>query len=685
MTVQTQSNKIIVLGDGITTQFAFDNFVGVASAYISVIFTDASGNETVLTQGSGATQYQISLNAPVTGAIWGVGGTVTYAPSGTPIAAGTTLTIFRTLPLTQAISLQNQISLSALGSGAETGLDTIEMQLQQVAETTNRVITAPIVDPSTINLVMPPAAQRANTGLAFDSQGNVIAGTTPATGLISTAMQPVVDAASLALGRAAFGLGNIATQNIGSGLQADGAGNVRVNSPTVQVATSQVVDATFDLNRYIATGPINFSLNRANTLWNGFGFWLEAIVGDITLFPDSHDTISGASGSGVAATIPAGAKVFITTDGATNATWYVEGLPYLVTPARNISGNYPIQTSDNAKVLSFNDGTVQVIGFPSAGTLQTDFRCLIVNSETGLVGKRVAGLGADFIMYPGQAYMVERAGSALVILGGLQRWRLMQATTFYVDQSAGGAFNDGLAPGPTRAFASPQIGIDAICNNLDANRQNIVLQFKDDTYTIPIHLYPVTGWGTIGGHSELIIQGNMATPANCLISVANSNCISMVGLTTPWRCQGFRLQVTSGVGNCISVDGSSFFYIGASMEFGTAPNAHISVSYKSFVEAVGGSYSIVGGAGNHVNANVSSLADMVGTNITLIGNPNFSNAFAFASELADVTFQLCTFTGTAAGSRYSVVLNAVINTGTGNLNFLPGTSPGASASGGQYA
>jgi len=110
-TVNTSSNKTIALGNGSATQFAF-GYIGVAAAYIGVVFTDANGNETVLTRGSGTTQYQISLNAPVTGAIWGLSGTVTYNANGTPIAAGTTLTIFRTSPLTQAIRLQNQQSRS---------------------------------------------------------------------------------------------------------------------------------------------------------------------------------------------------------------------------------------------------------------------------------------------------------------------------------------------------------------------------------------------------------------------------------------------------------------------------------------------------------------------------------------------------------------------------------------------
>jgi hypothetical protein len=131
MTINT---KTIVPGNGSQTQFAF-SFVGVSAAFISAIFTDADGNETMLSQGAGASQYQVTLNPPVAGAHWGAGGTVTYDPSGTPIATGTSLTIFRTQPLTEAITLQNLISL--------------QMQLQQVSELFGRAIAARAIAAST--------------------------------------------------------------------------------------------------------------------------------------------------------------------------------------------------------------------------------------------------------------------------------------------------------------------------------------------------------------------------------------------------------------------------------------------------------------------------------------------------------------------------------------------------------
>lgn len=322
-TINSATNKTITLGNGSTTQFTF-SFVGDQPGYISVIYTDASGNQTTLTQGNGPTQYQLTLNPAVSPGLWGIGGTVTYDPS-TPIAAGTSLTIIRTLPFVQNISLLNLASLTALANAAETGLDQLEMQIQQLAENINRVVAGPVSDPAGINYTLPTVAQRANTGMAFDGNGNVIAGTIPATGVISSAMQPVVNAATLAAGRTAFGLGSAATGAINYGLQqgVSGTGLIDANSTPVQDSTNQTVIASFHDTFRVCTGPISYTMPRANTTWAGFGFWVYAVSGLCTITPNSSDSFSGLS-SGTSISVPPGSWVFVTTNAASLATWWVD-------------------------------------------------------------------------------------------------------------------------------------------------------------------------------------------------------------------------------------------------------------------------------------------------------------------------------------------------------------------------
>jgi hypothetical protein len=319
MTVTNSTNKILIAGNGSQTIFGF-GFIGVAASDISVIVTNSSGVSTTLTRGPGLMQFQLTLNSPAPGQLWGVAGTVTYNPGGTPIPSGSTLTILRTVPNQQDVSLQNQGSFGQYAVAAEQMGDLLEMQIQQTAEAQSRVISAPVVDPPTINLTLPPAAQRANQGLAFDGSGNVIAGTIPSSGIISSAMQPVVAAASLAVGRTALGLGAIATEGIGGGLQDDGAGNARVIFTQVADATSQSVDSTFHLTQRTATGALSYTLQRANTLFNGFGFWVYALDDSVIFSPNAADNFSGMA-SGASLVIPPGSQAFVTTDGV--ATWFI--------------------------------------------------------------------------------------------------------------------------------------------------------------------------------------------------------------------------------------------------------------------------------------------------------------------------------------------------------------------------
>ena len=323
-TISSSLNSITVAGTGAQTVFSFP-FVGVAASDISVIYTNSIGVQTTLVQGTGPTEYQVTLNAAVAPSLWGVGGTITYDPSGTPIALGATLTIVRTLPYVQLTSLQNQASFGQLAQATEMALDQLEMQIQQVSNGFARVLQAPVNDPTGLNYTLPAAAQRANTGLAFDSQGNLIAGVLPSAGIISSPMQPVVDAASLAAGRSAFGLGPAATGQVNYGLQqgVSGTGFIDVNSTPVQDSTNQTVTAAFHDTRRICTGPITYTLPQANTTWAGFGFWVYAVSGVCTITPNAADNFLGlASGTSIA--VPPGSWVYITTNAASSALWWAD-------------------------------------------------------------------------------------------------------------------------------------------------------------------------------------------------------------------------------------------------------------------------------------------------------------------------------------------------------------------------
>jgi len=345
------------------------------------------------------------------------------------------------------------------------------------------------------------------------------------------------------------------------------------------------------------------------------------------------------------------------------------------------SANYTVVNGDNGTSLILGGGVFFTVTLNAPATYSANFVTRLTNSDSR--GKRISPSGfTSFILWPGQSCFVYNNNNTWIVENP-GRWAISPSatTTFFVDQVNGNDNNDGLGSG-TGAFATPQKAVDTVANNIDIQGSNIVVQLANGTYTTPVHFYTVTGWRTIGGHTELAFRGDLATPSNVLFSTGAVNCFSTVGLYTPWSIEGVKMTCT-GSANCISCDGRSFLYF-KNVDFGTCGNAHLSSSYGSFLEATG-NYTISGSAGYHMNSFAQSLLTGTGGwTITLTGTPNFTQQFAASFIGSVITVQGSTFSGSATGSRYVAASNGVVDTGTGNVNFLPGNAVGSVSTGGQY-
>lgn len=428
MTVSTTANKIIYSGNGVTASFPF-TFPAIAAADILAYYTDSSGNITTLVQGSGTTQYQVSLNAAVPPNPTAAGGTVTYNPSGTPIAAGTTLTIIRTQSLIQATSLANQGTLYP--AVIEQAFDSLLAQTQQLNELLGRAISVAVSDPTPADL--PAAAARANKYLSFDSNGDPTAsGSSPGTTPVSSTMAAFVNAASLASARTLLGLGNIAVEAIGAGLQDDGAGTLRVNlEVTTADTTNQTVTSAFHDTQRVATGPITYALPRANTLWNGFNFKVENLQtgGDITFSVNVNDTFVNYS-SGTSFIIGRGASIEIWTDAAASGTWYYRllagGKHYLADAAYTI-------TPGDRNVLTFAAFTAsRTVTLPLAASVKSGTQIVIsdmLNTVTSTNTLVVARAGGDALIMQGTivtSFTMFTAGANMTIVSdGINKWNVI--------------------------------------------------------------------------------------------------------------------------------------------------------------------------------------------------------------------------------------------------------------------
>jgi hypothetical protein len=187
MTVTASSSKVVFAGNGATTVFSYSFAIPTGAEVVT--YTPTTGIPVTLAPGS----YTITGEGQPTAGGGGQGGTLTYAPLGLPIPIGTTLTLQRIVPYTQAVSFSNQSGLwPSVVEGSE---DTLEEQIQQTYELASRALVVSISEVGP-ELPLPPAAVRANQYLIFDSNGNPTTGLPVGNATVSSVMQAVVDSST---------------------------------------------------------------------------------------------------------------------------------------------------------------------------------------------------------------------------------------------------------------------------------------------------------------------------------------------------------------------------------------------------------------------------------------------------------------------------------------------------------
>ena len=191
MTIATTTSRVVAQGNGATTAFSY-NFLIPSSDDLVVTYTDANGISTQLA----SSQYSVSGLGNVGG------GTVTYPVSGSPIASGTWIAIQRILPFKQLTKLTNQGNY--FPQVVEGALDSLEMQIQQLAEGNTRALQFPPSDPLTVSSALPSVAQRAGMVLTFDAYGNPIA-VAPDTGSATALAMQLANYASPSQGAGQLG------------------------------------------------------------------------------------------------------------------------------------------------------------------------------------------------------------------------------------------------------------------------------------------------------------------------------------------------------------------------------------------------------------------------------------------------------------------------------------------------
>lgn len=395
MTISTSANKTIFQGNGATTVFSYSFVMGDAT-YAQVFYTDASGNQTTLS----SNQYTLVLNAAAPGQVWGVGGTITYPKSGSPIAVGTTFTLMRTVPDTQLVDFNNQGNFDA--DVLEQALDLGVMGSQGLYELNTRAVVGNPADPASISMQLPTAKLRAGMALIFTATGAVGVGSLSGGAIagaigLSMPMQFSVTGSPTSNGTLTVNWGNEGPNVI---LAGPASGGVAAPAFRAMVAADLPAGAATAIGALLATNNLS-DLTTASTARTNLGLGtaatkaasdnakatLAAVSGSFTsghvaVFADTSGTIKDggalSTGSGTVTSIIAGTNLSggtITTSGTINVVANPVFSGLVTTQGGRVVATRTV-TAAGAISVTVTDGTVfinKTVGATSSVTLTSSF------------------------------------------------------------------------------------------------------------------------------------------------------------------------------------------------------------------------------------------------------------------------------------------------------------------------
>jgi hypothetical protein len=251
--------------------------------------------------------------------------------------------------------------------------------------------------------------------------------------------------------------------------------------------------------------------------------------------------------------------------------------------------------------------------------------------------------------------------------------------TYYV-ATTGNDTNDGTMGNPLLTL---QAAIDkAMKSNVDKG-VTVTISVANGTYSAASVIAGSPSGSNVTGttwQTPLIITGS----SSAVLTSANQSATLTVGPRAMVKLTGgITLSASGSSGNrhALAVTNGGVVEIG-SVTWGTTVGDHLNLSGNGLA-LMSTNYTISGGAAHHIGAYFQSLVLSSGLTVTLSGSPGFT-AFIESSDMSMVQYSGQSFTGSASGSRFSVMRGAYLRTGTQSLTYLPGTTSGSVSTGGNY-
>lgn len=196
MTISTTTSRKSFTGAGTTGPFAFPYTLLAQADLVVLSVNNATGVSTLLVLN---TDYTLAGSADSVGRyVAGANISTTVA-----VAAGTTLVAYTDPALTQTLDLVENDPLPA--EQIEKAFDHDVLLEQRTRDLQLRSLHLPDSDSSGVSMELPGVTVRASSFLGFDSTGAPVAYAGVPSAIVSSAMAPVVSAASLVAARAAMG------------------------------------------------------------------------------------------------------------------------------------------------------------------------------------------------------------------------------------------------------------------------------------------------------------------------------------------------------------------------------------------------------------------------------------------------------------------------------------------------
>lgn len=333
----------------------------------------------------------------------------------------------------------------------------------------------------------------------------------------------------------------------------------------------------------------------------------------------------------------------------------------------------------------------------------------ITNSQIKVAGPSVGtGVSSSYVSAPflagllashhggsaGQAPKIKLASEVQGILPYANmssvRTLLNAPLTLYVNNTTGADTNSGLAPGTP--FKTIQAAINAMYRNFDFNGNPGSISVANGSYVVatgPNTWAAVFSGQPVGMSSAINLTGNTASPGSVTIGVTNGNGILaqlganviVAGFTVTTTGSNIGLVASAGYG--ISALNGAYLSI-SNCVIGSCGTSQLWCATGSFL-VINGPLTLTGTTLFPISVGFNGTLWANSTTVTVSALVASGGAFASASFAGVMEAVSMVFIGTATGPRYAASLNGVINTGSGNANYFPGSLAGSAVTGGQYA